>query len=476
MLDVLIYNALLITMENDNPGASIILDGAIGISGNRIAVVGDTSTVCKEYHAHREIDAAGSVVMPGFIDAHMHSGLGLFRGLAQDTKQWLHSCIWPLREAMTAEESARGSMIVLAEALKNGTTTMCDFDTYMNILVKNHVQIGSRGFVCQTIAALPPDVSNLPEGELYPLDSVQENKALYETQQLIEKWHNGADGRIKCMLGPQAPDRVSKEMLLTIKELSSRYNIPIHMHVACGKRETMQMCMRYNARTIPFLDEIGMLNSSLLGVHLSEATELEMKQYATSGAGMVLCSGSEAIIDGSIPPAFEFNYYSSRLALGSDQTPGGNSCNIFNEMKFTAILNKCRFQDPTVFPCWQVLKIATIDGAKAIGMGEQLGSLRVGKLADLQIIKLDSMNLNPVITDPVRNIIPNLVYAANGSEVDTVIVNGEFVVEDHKLTKVNEDVIKKEACEAAVNVLRRAKSNYLSQNSNVVEMYNSNLI
>lgn len=476
MLDILIYNALLITMEEEKLGAGIVLNGAVGIRGNKIAVVGDTLDLRREYRAHREIDARGDVVMPGFIDAHMHSGIGLFRGLAQDTKQWLHSCIWPLREAMTAEESSKGSMLMLAEALKNGTTTMCDFDTHMNTLVKNHAQVGSRACVCQTIAALPPDVSNLPEGELYPLYSAREDEALLEAQKLIDEWHGGAGGRITCMLGPQAPERVSKEMLLKIKDISERRNLSVHMHVACGERETQQMSMRYGKRTIPFLDELGMLNSSLLGVHLSVATEVELKQYAESGAGMVLCSGSEAIIDGNIPPAFEFSRHSSRLALGSDQTPGGNSCNMFNEMKFTAILNKCRFQDPTLFPCWKVLKIATIDGAKSIGMGDRVGSLKVGKFADLQIINLDSLNLNPLIMDPVRNIIPNLVYAANGSEVDTVIVNGEIVVEHRCLMKVNETKIKMEAAQAAASVLSRARDNYMLQNSNVVAMQKDNLI
>ena len=205
-------------------------------------------------------------------------------------------------------------------------------------------------------------------------------------------------------------------------------------------------------------------------MHLSVATQEELKEYALSGAGMVLCSGSEAIIDGHIPPAKEFDCYSPKLALGSDQTPGGNSSNMFNEMKFTAILNKCRFQDPTIFPCWKVLRMATIDGARAIGLGDQIGSLEVGKLADLIVIDMKHLNLNPILFHPVRTVIPNLVYAANGSEVTTVMINGKFVVENRKLVLCNEEQIRKEANEAAKRVVEKAAPQYRALSSKVAQM------
>lgn len=476
MLDVLFYHGIVITMAGERVGEGIIEDGAVGIQGNRIVAVGKSDVVCAQYQAHRMIDVEGNVILPGFVDGHMHSALGLFRGLAQDTDEWLHTCIWPLREAMGPEEAAKGSMLVLAEAVKNGTTTICDFDTHMDHLVKNHAKIGTRACVAHTIAALPQDVSGLPQGELYPLDSAKENKLFEESLEIIREWQGACDGRITCMLGPQAPERVSKEMLLKVRDAAEKYGVNVHMHVACGDRETYQMQKRYHKRTIPFLKELGLLNERLIGVHLSVATQEELKEYALSGAGMVLCSGSEAIIDGHIPPAREFDCYSPKLALGSDQTPGGNSSNMFNEMKFTAILNKCRFQDPTIFPCWKVLRMATIDGARAIGLGDQIGSLESGKLADLIVIDVKRLNLNPVLFHPVRNIVPNLVYAANGSEVTTVMINGTFVVEDGRLTLCSEDQIRKEANEAAKLVVEKAAEKYHALNSKVAQMMEQHLI
>ena len=149
---------------------------------------------------------------------------------------------------------------------------------------------------------------------------------------------------------------------------------------------------------------------------------------------------------------------------------------MFNEMKFTAILNKCRFQDPTVFPCWKVLRMATIDGARAIGLGDQIGSLEHGKLADVIVIDTTRLNLNPILFSPVRTIIPNLVYSANGSEVRIVIVNGKIVVEEGHLTLVDESNIRKEANEAAKNVVARAAKKIQSLNSNVIQMMNQKLI
>ncbi|HEX2999502.1 MAG TPA: amidohydrolase family protein, partial [Armatimonadota bacterium] len=382
MLDLLIHNGIVVTMAQEG-GTGVINCGAVGIRGNAIAVVGESGEVMRRCRAHRMIDATGKVVMPGLIDAHLHSDIGLFKGLAQDTDNWMQDCIWPLTEEMRPEESKTGSMINLIEAVKAGTTTMCDYDESMRLLVENHVKLETRACVAQDVFALPKNASETPIGEIYQLDSAIENEMLEESKKLINEYHMSQHGRITCMLGPQAPDRVSRALLEEVGELSRKDQHSIHMHVACGDRETNQMMLRYGKRTIPFLDELGLLNERMIGVHLSVATPAELRRYAESGSAMVLCSGSEAIIDGNIPPAFAFDKYSTRLAFGSDQTPGGNTSNMFNEMKFTAILNKCKYENPVLFPSWKMLRIATIDGARAIGMGDQIGSLEVGKKADV---------------------------------------------------------------------------------------------
>ena len=249
----------------------------------------------------------------------------------------------------------------------------------------------------------------------------------------------------------------SKELLMEIQAAALRLDTGIHMHVSQGDREINQMLNRYGKRSIPFLDEIGYLNSRLLAVHLTEATREETQLLASRGAGMILCSGSIAIIDGIVPPAAEFLEVSDRLALGSDQAPGNNCNNMFNEMKFTAILNKCKAKNPAVFPAGKVLRMATIEAARAIGLGSEIGSIEPGKKADLLMIDMTQPCLSPVIMQPVRNVVPNLVYSAKGSEVELVMVDGRVLVEDFKVLSVDEKQVVRDAQEAVERVCRAAQ-------------------
>jgi 5-methylthioadenosine/S-adenosylhomocysteine deaminase len=262
------------------------------------------------------------------------------------------------------------------------------------------------------------------------------------------------------MLGPQGADMCTPEMLKEIQELAEKYDTSIHMHVAQGDREMDQMMQRYGKRTIQYLDEIGYLNERLIAVHLTEATDEETEYQASKGAGMVLCSGSIGIIDGIVPPAAAFLRKSSRLALGSDQAPGNNCSNMFNEMKFTAILNKCKAKDPAVFPAWKVLRMATIESARTIGLGDEIGSLEEGKKADLIMIDMRQPALCPVILSPIRNIVPNLVYSAKGSEVEMSVIDGKIIMENFKVLTVDEETVVREAQEIASGLEAEAAALY----------------
>jgi 5-methylthioadenosine/S-adenosylhomocysteine deaminase len=224
------------------------------------------------------------------------------------------------------------------------------------------------------------------------------------------------------------------------------------MHVAQGDREIDQMLKRYGKRTPDYLDQIGYLDEQLLAVHLTEATEDETALIARSGASMVLCSGSIGIIDGIVPPAHHFRANGGLVALGSDQAAGNNCNNIFNEMKLTALFNKIKYRDPTVMPAWEVLRMATIEGARAIGLGDTVGSIERGKQADLILVDLQTLNLTPVLDAPIRNIAPNLVYAASGQEVDLVMVAGRILQRNGCLLVADERAVREEAQEMAAEL------------------------
>jgi len=453
VLDILITNATLITMEGR--GLGIIENGSVGIRGNKIAVVGRTDEIRRNHDAHRVIDATGKAVMPGLIDAHFHSAIAILRGVAQDINNWLQEGIWPFIKAMGKEESVRGSLVNIIEGVKAGTTTFCDFDYYMNDIVQNHIKVGSRARVAETVNEIQDRIDSFAPGELYEFNSSVGEEKLQNNIRLIEEFHGAHDGRITCLFGPQAADMVSAELLLEIRELAEKYETMIYMHVAQGDRELNQMLKRYGKRSVPHLDDMGYLDEKLIAVHLYEATPDETTLVAQRGCSLIVCSGSIGLVRGMVPPLTDFLRHSEKAGLGTDQAPGNNCSNMFNEMKLTALFNKCKAKDPTVMPAWQVMKLATIGAARAIGMEREIGSIKEGKKADIIIIDLEQPNLCPVITEPVRNIVPNLVYAASGREVETVIIDGRVVMEDREMKTVDEKQAIREAQKAADELAKR---------------------
>ena len=298
-------------------------------------------------------------------------------------------------------------------------------------------------------------------GDLYPFDEKKGQRMIESAVAFIHHWQGAAGGRITTMLGPQGADMLSAEQLLQIKEIAAQEGVMIHLHLAQGDREIEQMVKRYGRRTPAFLDEIGYLDEQLLGVHLTEATDEEAQLLARRGVRMALCSGSIGIIDGIVPPARPFKEAGGLVCLGSDQASGNNCNNMFNEMKLTALFNKIKYRDPTVMPAWEVLRMATIEGAQAIGLGHEVGSLEVGKKADLIVVDLSEPNLLPVLQEPVRTIVPNLVYAGTGREVRTVMIDGQIVVRDGEVLTVDDAAIRKEAQIEAQKIARRVAADPL---------------
>ena len=472
-VNTIIEHALVITMEGK--GVGIIEDGAIAVKGNRIEAVGPTDEIKRNYSADEVIDGKNKLVMPGLIDAHIHTGIGVLRGVSQDIHNWMQEGLWPFMKHLTAEGHVKGSMINIIEGIKAGTTTFCDYDSHMNLIVENYVKVGARARVAELVNEIPDDIGNVPVGELYPFHSEIGERKLKNNIRLMEDWHEAENGRITCMFGPHGPDMMSVDLMMEVKALAEKYDTKMHMHVAQGDREIDQMVKRYGKRSIAFLDEIGYLNERLLAVHLTEATKEETEIVARSGAAMINCSGSIGIIDGIVPPILEFLEAGGTAALGSDQAPGNNCNNMFNEMKFVSILNKVKRKDPSVFPAHLALRLATIEAAKAVGIDHEVGSLRAGKKADLLIINLQEASLTPFISAPIRNIVPNLVYSAKGSEVESVMVDGEFIMRDKVLLTINEKETLQIAQSVADEISEKAKGNINPESVLMKRMENGEL-
>jgi 5-methylthioadenosine/S-adenosylhomocysteine deaminase len=453
-VDTLITHAHLFTLQGE--GVGYVADGAVVVQGSRIAAVGTTAELTARFQAAETVDASDCAVLPGLIDAHMHTRWAIARGVAQDVVHWMQRALAPYARHITPAAALAGTRLNALEALKTGTTTFGDYAKPIPGWAEAFADMGVRARLTPTINALPPGgMAGWRIGDLYPLDPAVGQAAIDAAVAFARDWHGAADGRVTVMLGPQAPDMLARDQLLQVKRLAHREGLMIHMHIAQGDREIDQMLKRYGQRTPAYLDELGYLDDQLLAVHLTEATDDEAALIAQRGARMALCSGSIGIIDGIVPPARAFRAADGLVALGSDQASGNNCNNIFNEMKLTALFNKIKFRDPTVMPAWEVLRMATVEGAQAAGLGDEIGSLEVGKQADLILVDLSALNLSPVLDAPVRNIVPNLVYAASGHEVKTVMVAGRFLVRDSQALTADEAAVRAEAQVQAEAMARR---------------------
>ena len=436
-VDLTISAPHLLTMAGD--GVGYLADSAVVVDDGRILAVTTTEDAEATFAAAERLHLDQHVVLPGFIDAHMHTALDVMRGLAQDTNNWMMYGLQPFENATRQAEKDAGSRIGYVEGIMAGTTTFGDFEIDMEGVCRFIEKAGVRGHIAQVIRSARRRVYN--PGELYELDDEMGRESLTRTLDLFDRWHGQADGRIRINLGPQGVDFVSLDLLREVHALAKERRTLIHMHTQQGDRETYQIVTRYGKRPTELLDEMGILDSSLMAVHLTDCTDEEAALIARRGAGMLLCPGSIAIIDGIVPPSAAFQDAGGSVALGSDQAPGNNCHNIFNEMKNVALFNKIKYANPEVMPAWRALRMATIEGARATGLADEIGSLEEGKAADLIAVNLRTPTMQPVFTTPMRNIVPNLVYSARGDEVTHSIVNGRVVMRDRVIETLEVDEI-----------------------------------
>ena len=443
-VDLLVLHAHLLTMQGN--GVGYLRDGALAVRGDSLVDVGPSSELAQRYQAAETLDATNCAVMPGLVDVHMHTVYAVVRGVAQDVSDWMQKGLAPFARHMDAEAARAGTRLNIVEAMQAGTTTMGDFVRPYPGWGECYAEAGVRACLTPTINALPPGgMAGLKLRDLYPLDEKAGRESIAGAVAICDRWQGAEDGRITTMLGPQGTDMIGLEQLLEVARIAEERGLMLHVHVAQGDREIDQMVKRYGQRTPAFLAHNKLLNDRLLAVHLTEATDEETDLIAESGAPMALCSGSIGIIDGIVPPARRFREKGGIVGLGSDQASGNNCNNIFNEMKLTALFNKIKYRDPQVMPAWEVLRMGTIEGARAMGLGDRIGSLEVGKQADLIVVDVNTANILPIIDAPVRTLVPNLIYAGTGKEVQTMVVAGRIVMRDREILTLSESEVLAEA-------------------------------
>ena len=470
-MDTAIYNTTLITMQGE--GLGVILNATIGIEDGLIKYLGKTDRINYKSADHI-IDGTNHITMPGFINSHIHSGMTLLRGAAQDVPEieWMNKSIGPFVKHMNKDDLIVGSKLGVLEGLSSGTTTFAEYANNVNDIIESvYVPWGIRVVAIETINEVSRDRSKLKSTDLYEFDQDKGYNAFKRAEQLFHVYKDKP--LVSSMFGPQALDMISIELLKDIQVEGQAKSSKIQMHVAQGKRERLQIQGRFgkDMSTVKVLRSNGLLDSNLIAVHIHDTIPQERKLLVEKGVGMVGCPSSISMIDGIVPPIAHFRSFGGIAGLGTDQAPGPGHHNMVRELRTISLLSKVIKQDPTNLPAWEALKLGTVLGSQILNLDKKIGTLEVGKQADIITISLKKVNMSPVVFKPFYNFIPNLVYSMTGNEVDNVLINGKFILKDNEFQGIDKEAIVSEANLRACRVFDDATDDWIQADSKLVEFH-----
>jgi 5-methylthioadenosine/S-adenosylhomocysteine deaminase len=429
-MDFLIHNGLVLTMDAEK---KIFPKGALAIQGNRILEVGSHEEIFHSYPAFKRLDAQGKAILPGLVNSHSHTALSALRGMVEDGgRQTLYKIYFPFEQLMTDEDLFVMGLLGCVETLKSGTT--CLVENFMNIsrIVQAMDQVGLRGVVSEIVRDV--DYLGIKNG-VYRFDPKIGDKLLRNGVDLIEKWHEKSDGRMRCLLSPHAPDMCSAGLLCEIRGLAEKMKVGVHTHLCQSKVEVEEVVRRVGKRPAQFLEEVGLLGPQLTGAHCFWADEKEVEILGKSGTNIAHCSGIAAR-RGYAPPIWALKQAGANVGLGSDNMTG----DMIEAMRLALMIARIKTGDSTALPSMEILEMATMNGARAVGLQNEIGSLEKGKKADLILLDLKKPHLVPVI-----DAVPDIVHYAIASDVDTVIVDGRIIMEGRQVKTVNEEEVMKQA-------------------------------
>jgi len=413
--DIVVHNGTVLTI---NHNLDVFSKGLVCIADGNLKRVEDRPSDEPLPEAHRVIDAHGGIIMPGLVNTHTHAAMSLFRGLADDLPllSWLNDYIFKAEARWLNPESVHaGTLLSCAEMLLSGTTTFCDGYFFENAVAAAVQESGMRAILAQGIVDFP--APGVPDPK----------KNVAEAVGFIERWQ-GKTPLVTPGLFCHSPYTCSEETLKEARKVADEAGCLFQIHVAETQSEVKEIEQRHGASPVQYLDRIGVLNARTLIVHAIWVNEADIACMASGGVGVSVATESEMKLASGVAPVPEFLKKGLAVGIGTDGSASNNNLDMFQEMDTVAKLHKVKRLDPTLLDARQVLTLATRSGAEAIGLGEQIGSLEKGKKADLIIIDTYKPHLTPLYY-PVSH----LVYAASGSDVRDVIIDGRLVVQDRTL-------------------------------------------
>ena len=433
-----IANGAVITVDRND---TIYEDGAVIIEDGRIIDIGKSDDILSKYRKDHVIDARKHAVLPGFVNTHSHSGI--IRGTAEDLPlwEWLRKYIDPKHHVLTPADAHASSKLCYTESVKAGVTTVLDMERFMDRCADSAEEVGLR-------AVLAPYVSDKYDGYEKPEDNYR----------LLAERNGAADGRVNVWIGIEHLMYCTEELYRKGAELASKHKVGIHTHGEESKEMAERITKEHGGRRpTKVLRDYGILGPRTVLAHCVWLDDEEMKILAETKTSVAHCPVSNFKLASGVARVPEMLGLGITVGLGSDGVEENNRIDLMQEMKMAGLIQKGTHRDATLMPANKLLRMATIDGATALGLGSEVGSLEKGKKADITILDLNQPHLTPVLHGEFHNVVSNIVYAAHPHDVLTVMVDGEILMEDRRLAHLNEQEIIDVATEAAKGVLGRMK-------------------
>ena len=405
--DLAIRGGIVLTMDDD---MRVLNPGSIGVSGDEIKYVGK-----EDCRGEVEINARGRVVIPGLVNCHTHSPMTLFRNAVEDQplEKWLKEYVWPVEARLKPEHVRAGARLAAAEMALSGTTCFNDMYFFMGEVAKAAAEIGIRAVLSEGLVELFSDRAS--------------EEVLRRGVSFAERYH-GWRGLVYAMLGPHAEYSCSLEFLRRVREEADRLGVGIHIHVAEVKPPVDEFVKKHGKTPVKAFDEIGFLRSDVVIAHGIYLTDEDLEIIRNRGAAIAYNPVSNMKLASGAARVDEMLRLGIKVGLGTDGPGSNNALDMLQDMKFAALLQKLRYMDPRSLPAKSVVRMATRGGAEALNLDKLIGSIEVGKKADITII--DTRKIRYL---PVRDPYTALAYCSSGSDVKDVIVNGRIIVRDGEL-------------------------------------------
>ncbi len=419
-VDLIVGGGIVVTMDG---ARAIYQEGSVAVRGDSIVAVGPGGDIEARYQSAQAIDARGHLVLPGFINGHTHVPMTLFRGLHDDVtlNDWLYKYIFPAEAKNVNEEFVRwGTRLAAAEQIRAGVTTFADMYYFEDAIAEETKAAGMRGLLGETFIDFPAP------------DNKSEAAMLAYTERFLKRWQG--DPLIHAAAAPHSIYTCSKKTLQDATALARKYHAPILIHVAEMKKEWEDSEKANGMSPVAYLDKIGVLGPDIVAAHCIFVDDADRKLLAEHRTGCVHNPSSNMMIASGVSPVSEMRSAGVAVGLGTDGPAGSNNdLDLMEEIDLAAKLAKISKLDPLALNAKSVVEMATIDGARALHMEKEIGSLEMGKKADIVLI-----SLNEPHAVPMYDVYAQIAYSLKGNDVRTVIIGGKIVMQDHLLLTVDE--------------------------------------